>query len=106
MSVLIETNMLVVQVDVAHCYEAVPKTTAIDSLVMSMERKNMIKALVHKYTDQGLGKAASIAWGADFIENKGEGQIFLLHGGPGVGKTFVRSTLLIRKTLIRLICIY
>ncbi|KAI0485578.1 P-loop containing nucleoside triphosphate hydrolase protein [Xylaria cf. heliscus] len=29
--------------------------------------------------------------GADFIKNKGEGQIFLLHGGPGVGKTFTAA---------------
>lgn len=27
-------------------------------------------------------------WKADFIENKGAGQIFLLHGSPGVGKTY------------------
>ncbi|RYP82370.1 hypothetical protein DL769_001695 [Monosporascus sp. CRB-8-3] len=27
-------------------------------------------------------------WTADFVEEKGNGLIFLLHGGPGVGKTF------------------
>ncbi|RYO75025.1 hypothetical protein DL764_010597 [Monosporascus ibericus] len=27
-------------------------------------------------------------WTADFVEGKGNGLIFLLHGGPGVGKTF------------------
>lgn len=28
------------------------------------------------------------AWSADFIEGKGRGLIFLLHGTPGVGKTY------------------
>jgi len=27
-------------------------------------------------------------WVADFVEGKGSGLIFLLHGSPGVGKTF------------------
>lgn len=27
-------------------------------------------------------------WSADFIRGKGEGLIFLLHGKPGVGKTY------------------
>lgn len=27
-------------------------------------------------------------WAADFVENKGKGLIFLLHGKPGVGKTY------------------
>lgn len=61
---------------------------AIDSLVMPEARKEMIRALVQKYTDPTPDKRSK-SWGADFIENKGEGQIFLLHGSPGVGKTFV-----------------
>ena len=28
------------------------------------------------------------AWRPDFIQDKGEGQIILLHGPPGVGKTY------------------
>lgn len=56
---------------------------------MPEERKTMIKALVYKYTDPRYASVKSQVWGADFIKNKGEGQIFLLHGGPGVGKTFV-----------------
>lgn len=27
-------------------------------------------------------------WSADFVEGKGEGMIMLLHGKPGVGKTY------------------
>lgn len=57
---------------------------------MPDDRKLMIKALVFKYTDPHFsGGNLQQVWGADFIKNKGEGQIFLLHGGPGVGKTFV-----------------
>ncbi|TLD14911.1 hypothetical protein PspLS_10843 [Pyricularia sp. CBS 133598] len=43
----------------------------------------IIKPLVHRYTDRN-----SKPWSADYIENEGNGQIFLLHGSPGVGKTF------------------
>ncbi|KAJ4404088.1 hypothetical protein N0V85_004951 [Neurospora sp. IMI 360204] len=66
---------------------------AINKLVMHEEKKKMIKALIHKYSDakasdRGDDDESSDAWKADFIDNKGEGQIFLLHGSPGVGKTY------------------
>lgn len=71
------------------CQPANINTKAIDTLVMPDERKRMIKAIVQKYTDPMFTPGQSAAtWGADFIETKGEGQIFLLHGGPGVGKTY------------------
>ncbi|KAH6640175.1 hypothetical protein F5144DRAFT_589712 [Chaetomium tenue] len=59
-------------------------------LVMPEERKKMIKALVYKYTDPRYASDKSQVWGADFIKHKGEGLVFLLHGGPGVGKTYVK----------------
>ncbi|KAJ4232954.1 hypothetical protein NW757_013739 [Fusarium falciforme] len=77
-----------VQLDVAHCRPTKANFRAIDSLVMPNERLNMIKALIQKFTNTEPGKAPQRAWAADFIENKGEGQIFLLHRGPGVGKTY------------------
>ncbi|KAK4676341.1 hypothetical protein QC764_510590 [Podospora pseudoanserina] len=55
---------------------------------MPVPRKDMIKALVQKYTNMSPTPGLSTSWRADFIENKGEGHIFLLHGGPGVGKTY------------------
>lgn len=58
---------------------------------MSRERKDMIKALVHNFTASESSKERPKSWGADFIESKGEGKIFLLHGGPGLGKTYVSS---------------
>ncbi|KAI0386543.1 hypothetical protein F5Y04DRAFT_244287, partial [Hypomontagnella monticulosa] len=75
--------------DVEFCHDPKPNKTPFKHLVMPEERKTMIEALVYKYTDpRYAGSGGTQVWGADFIKNKGEGQIFLLHGGPGVGKTF------------------
>ncbi|KAK8024477.1 P-loop containing nucleoside triphosphate hydrolase [Apiospora rasikravindrae] len=62
---------------------------AIKLLVMPEERKMTIQALVKQYNTASLqdGGPQHKQWGADYIESKGEGQIFLLHGGPGVGKS-------------------
>jgi hypothetical protein len=76
--------------NVERCHELNLNTKAIDSLVIPDERKTMIKALVNRYTNTGAIKGKAPApWSADFIADKGEGQIFLLHGSPGVGKTYV-----------------
>lgn len=73
------------------CKPANINPKAIDTLVMPDERKRMIKAIVQKHTGPMAAPAMPGGkWGADFIQSKGEGQIFLLHGGPGVGKTYVR----------------
>lgn len=78
-------------VDVRFCKDLKRNTTAINTLVLQDETKNMIKALIQKYSgDTKVPGAPTASWRADHIENKGEGQIFLLHGSPGVGKTFVR----------------
>lgn len=76
--------------DVAYCKDAVYNIDAINNLVMPDERKTIIRSLVYRYTDPEVvdGKVPK-PWTADFIKNKGEGQIFLLHGSPGVGKTYV-----------------
>ncbi|KAF5027575.1 hypothetical protein F66182_317 [Fusarium sp. NRRL 66182] len=55
-------------------------------LVLDDEVKMTVKALIGKFaTDLGAGLVSP--WGNDFVKNKGEGRIFLLHGPPGVGKT-------------------
>jgi hypothetical protein len=60
-------------------------TNAIDSLVLRPERnKHTIKAIVQTYSDSN---NQAEHFNADFIQGKGEGQIFLLHGPPGTGKT-------------------
>lgn len=79
------------QFDVACCSDVTTNDDAFNSLVLQDSRTmGILKALVYKYgtsehSDEGVAKA----WSADFIENKGEGQIFLLHGSPGVGKSYV-----------------
>lgn len=62
----------------------------IDTLVMADDRRQMIKALAENYSQKGSPNPASAhrPWTADFVEGKGEGKIFLLHGKPGVGKTY------------------
>lgn len=67
-----------------------PFATLLDIAILILGYST-VKALVKKYTDNGSlkGKGRTKPWTADFIENKGEGQIFLLHGSPGVGKTYV-----------------
>lgn len=87
------TQRITETLNVSHCHKPKLNRLPLKNLVMPDERKKMIQALVYKYTDPRFKSAGedSQVWGADFIENKGEGQIFLLHGGPGVGKTFVSS---------------
>ncbi|KAI1125320.1 hypothetical protein F5Y10DRAFT_284378 [Nemania abortiva] len=76
------------RLDIANCSVPKANTRAIENLVMPEDRKTMIKALVQRFTNDSTKPKGQRLWLADFMENKGEGQIFLLHGGPGVGKTF------------------
>lgn len=46
----------------------------IGSLIMNESDKDVIKALTRKYAKR------EQTWGADYMEGKGSGQIFLLHG--------------------------
>ncbi|KLU88125.1 hypothetical protein MAPG_07112 [Magnaporthiopsis poae ATCC 64411] len=63
----------------------------IDNLVMPEKRLKTLKALSKSFiridsTGEPMGHAHQ--WAADFVEGKGNGLIFLLHGSPGVGKTY------------------
>ena len=62
----------------------------IDTLVMADERRHLIKALAKNYDNEGNldQRTSHRSWTADFVQGKGEGKIFLLHGKPGVGKTY------------------
>ncbi|KAL9621376.1 MAG: hypothetical protein Q9160_004136 [Pyrenula sp. 1 TL-2023] len=55
---------------------------SLDNLVIDLDDLSIIKALSHRQ------KHFSKAWEADFVTGKGSGQILLLHGPPGVGKTY------------------
>ncbi|KAK1980846.1 ATPase, partial [Colletotrichum cereale] len=54
-------------------------------LVLDEEIKLTVKALIGKFAAADCSKVSP--WANDFVKNKGEGRIFLLHGAPGVGKT-------------------
>ncbi|KAH6691094.1 P-loop containing nucleoside triphosphate hydrolase protein, partial [Leptodontidium sp. MPI-SDFR-AT-0119] len=56
---------------------------AMSHLVLPRRDIDIIRALSRKHD-----KGELSTWGADFIRGKGEGQVFLLHGPPGTGKTF------------------
>ena len=54
---------------------------AFESLILPSAIKNMLASLI-------LGQKPGTSQFDDFIEGKGKGLIILLHGLPGVGKTF------------------
>lgn len=76
---------MIVYLRVDGFHEAKHDTEVIETLVMPESTRNLIKNLSKRYTRQD-GEGA--AWSADFIKGKGKGMIFLLHGKPGVGKTY------------------
>jgi DNA polymerase III delta prime subunit len=77
---------------------------SINDLVLDPEEnKSLLKALAKRYAQKPadidvlppvikdgvtvVGNSPDGPYAADFVEGKGEGQIILLHGPPGVGKT-------------------
>ncbi|TGJ82078.1 hypothetical protein E0Z10_g6690 [Xylaria hypoxylon] len=58
---------------------------AFKDLVLEDGIKMTVKALIGKLATEPEGRL--LPWSTDFVQNKGEGRIFLLHGTPGVGKT-------------------
>ena len=85
--------------DVSSVKEPKFQEDMINDLVLKEEAKTLVQALSNSHavaarTDpymqkRGFGDVggAPTTWSADFVQNKGEGRIFLLHGKPGVGKT-------------------
>ena len=69
--------------------------------------RNMIKGLVGRYLQgQSSESASNEPWKADFILSKGYNMIFLLHGKPGVGKTFTAECVaeFVQRPLLPLNC--
>ncbi|KAJ3576726.1 hypothetical protein NPX13_g3611 [Xylaria arbuscula] len=62
----------------------------IDNLVMDPKRKQTLKALAKCFSRQNKNgeQLKGGPWTADFVQGKGHGFIFLLHGRPGIGKTY------------------
>lgn len=77
------------KLDIAYFSEPKFNTSIIDTLVMKESLKSMIKALTISYTQSSSSpEHFKGPWAADFVAGKGEGLLFLLHGSPGVGKTY------------------
>ncbi|KUI58146.1 ATPase family AAA domain-containing protein 3B [Cytospora mali] len=71
-------------VNIAKLSEVKCDTEAFKYLVLDSSMKLTVKSLIGKFASND-GKVSP--WPNDFVRNKGEGRIFLLHGSPGVGKT-------------------
>jgi hypothetical protein len=67
----------------------------IDSLVMDESRLKTLKSLTGSLSRLNCHGRVLLekTWAADYVDGKGNGLIFLLHGGPGVGKTFTAGKL-------------
>jgi SpoVK/Ycf46/Vps4 family AAA+-type ATPase len=92
----------------------------IDNLVLKPHYKTMIQSLSKNFMEQKTSAPVkshdalnstkdtetSHSWSADFIENKGKGLIFLLHGKPGVGKTYTAECISehVRRPLLPITC--
>lgn len=72
------------QVSIDHPSDVKCDTEAFKYLVLDEGVKSTVKALIGTFASSD-GKVSP--WPNDFVRNKGEGRIFLLHGSPGVGKT-------------------
>jgi hypothetical protein len=57
---------------------------AFDKLVLGEQTKDLLLSLVD---------CSQLASGKDFVDGKGGGLVFLLHGTPGVGKTFTAEAI-------------
>ncbi|KAI7152871.1 hypothetical protein KC349_g8727 [Hortaea werneckii] len=69
-------------ISLGHVQRIEPSDDSIKNLQLDPAAVQIIKALSMQQDQSG------DSWGADFIEGKGAGQIVLLHGPPGVGKTY------------------
>lgn len=88
-------------VSVENLSEVKCDTEAFKYLVLDDDVKLTVKALIGKFASND-GKVSP--WPNDFVRNKGEGRIFLLHGSPGVGKTCTAECIaeLTRRPLLSL----
>ena len=95
-------------VDVSNLKEPEFEPKILDTLVMKQERIEMIKALSQKFVrhDDDRKQAQREFWSADFIKGKGRSQVILLHGKPGVGKTYTAECIAVytRRPLMTLTC--
>ncbi|KAI1209772.1 P-loop containing nucleoside triphosphate hydrolase protein [Annulohypoxylon truncatum] len=70
--------------NVEHLQEVQFDKDAFKYLVLDSEIKLTVRSLIGKFAS---ANGQVTPWPNDFVQNKGQGRIFLLHGSPGVGKT-------------------
>lgn len=78
-----------------------------DQLSIDNGDRHMIKSLIQRYfRGKSSEDGSKEQWNADFIPDKGDSQIFLLHGKPGVGKTFTAECAaeFVQQPLLSLSC--
>lgn len=78
-----------------------------DQLSIDNGDRHMIKSLIQRYfRGKTLEDGGEEQWNADVIPDKGDSQIFLLHGKPGVGKTFTAECAaeFVQRPLLSLSC--
>lgn len=96
--------------DVANLGPAQFQPDILNTLVMSDKRIKMLKALSKNFMIPADGDAHIEPhkgfWSADFIKGKGKSEIILLHGRPGVGKTYTAECMAehTRRPLLVLTC--
>ena len=72
--------------DISHIEEPTFDEMTFRFLVLDDDIKKTIRSLALENFQKKLASNKK-QFSADFINGKGEGQVFLLHGPPGVGKT-------------------
>ena len=89
-----------------------------DSLVLKDSTKSMLRNLAHLYIKQRIAppprkldaapdkRPVARPWTADYIEDKGKGLVVLLHGKPGVGKTYTAECIAhtMQRPLLSITC--
>lgn len=76
----------------------------IDSLVTKdQSRVDFLKALAKSFARENSAgdRIVKDPWSADYVAGKGNGLIFLLHGKPGVGKTYTAGKFFHNETFIQ-----
>ncbi|KAF2191445.1 P-loop containing nucleoside triphosphate hydrolase protein [Zopfia rhizophila CBS 207.26] len=104
------------RLDVSNFSEPKYDIKLVDELVLEPSTRTLIKSLSSKYTRNESAPQTpatshaiidtSDQWSADFVQGKGEGLIFLLHGKPGVGKTYTAECIaeFTKRPLLSLTC--
>lgn len=78
------------RIHVRNLDDSVFDESMINNLVLAESRIKTLKSLAKSFIRENVHEQAieGDPWTADFVRGKGNGLIFLLHGSPGVGKTY------------------